>query len=88
MHYTQGGSEYGPSHDGTCGVLAWEAYFNIATRAPADEVANTQWAIRRYRAEVQGWQFDEPQPKSRAELELEDVIEARGWTDVAKELAP
>lgn len=86
-HRTISGTRYGMACVGECQGLLWEAHFVRATGGDDYSHALILWGWRRRRAEVEGRTFLEEPPKSKAERELDALIEAHGLGVVAREVA-
>lgn len=85
-HRTTGGESYGFACVGVCDGLLWEACFNRAISAPPHEHALTLWRWKRHRAEVTGAPFVTPAPDSPGEIAVRAAVEAKGWTEYARQL--
>lgn len=78
-HVTAAGHRYGSACPGECAGLLWEAHFDRATNAAADQHALTLWRWRRRRADVEGRVFLEPPPLSSNDVARQRVALERGW---------
>jgi len=80
------GASIGHAHEGPCFALLWESFFMRETGAASHETEELAWRWRQRRADVEQRPFVVPRPRSPAETELDKLIAANGWSDVAREL--